>query len=171
MTDKSANKMWGGRFSMSPAEIMEEINASIGFDKVLAPQDIRGSKAHAAMLAEAGIITKTDAREIAKGLDQVLSEIENGSFNFSRALEDVHMNAERRLRTRAQVPSDAQPARSSRPVRASLRPSRRRSGRDRLERELARSSNCSRTARPSARAAHGANGRRSELRSLPRRGG
>ncbi len=98
MTDKSANKMWGGRFSMSPAEIMEEINASIGFDKVLAPQDIRGSKAHAAMLAEAGIITKTDAREIAKGLDQVLSEIENGSFNFSRALEDVHMNVESRLR-------------------------------------------------------------------------
>ncbi|HMN36885.1 MAG TPA: argininosuccinate lyase [Hyphomicrobium sp.] len=98
MTDKSANKMWGGRFSMSPAEIMEEINASIGFDKALAPQDIRGSKAHAAMLAEAGIITKTDARDIARGLDQVLSEIENGTFNFSRALEDVHMNVESRLR-------------------------------------------------------------------------
>lgn len=90
--------MWGGRFSMSPAEIMEEINASIGFDKALAPQDIRGSKAHAAMLAEAGIITKTDARDIARGLDQVLSEIENGTFNFSRALEDVHMNVESRLR-------------------------------------------------------------------------
>ena len=98
MTDKSANKMWGGRFSMSPAEIMEEINASIGFDKALAPQDIRGSKAHAAMLAEAGIITKTDAREIAKGLDQVLAEIEAGTFNFSRALEDVHMNVESRLK-------------------------------------------------------------------------
>jgi len=98
VTDKSANKMWGGRFSMSPAEIMEEINASIGFDKALAPQDIRGSKAHAAMLAEAGIITKTDARDIARGLDQVLSEIENGTFNFSRALEDVHMNVESRLR-------------------------------------------------------------------------
>ena len=55
-----SNKMWGGRFAMSPAEIMEEINASIGFDKVLAPQDIRGSKAHAAMLAEQGIISKTD---------------------------------------------------------------------------------------------------------------
>ena len=56
MTDRSANKMWGGRFSMSPAEIMEEINASIGFDKVLAPQDIRASKAHAAMLGKQGII-------------------------------------------------------------------------------------------------------------------
>ena len=59
MTDKSANKMWGGRFAMSPAEIMQEINASVSYDKRLAPQDIRGSKAHAAMLAEAGIITKS----------------------------------------------------------------------------------------------------------------
>ena len=83
---------------MSPAEIMQEINASIGFDKRLAPQDIRGSKAHAAMLVEAGIITKADGREIAKGLDSVLAEIESGKFNFSRALEDVHMNVESRLK-------------------------------------------------------------------------
>jgi argininosuccinate lyase len=98
VTDKPANSMWGGRFAMSPAEIMQEINASIGFDKRLAPQDIRGSKAHAAMLAEAGIITKADGREIAKGLDSVLAEIESGKFNFSRALEDVHMNVESRLK-------------------------------------------------------------------------
>ncbi len=98
VTDKPANKMWGGRFVASPAEIMEEINASIAFDKALAPQDIRGSKAHAAMLAESGIITKTDAREIIRGLDQVLSEIEAGTFQFSRALEDVHMNVESRLK-------------------------------------------------------------------------
>ena len=97
MTDRSANKMWGGRFAAPPAEIMEDINASIGFDKVLAPQDIRGSKAHAAMLAETGIIAKSDAREIAKGLDQVLAEIEAGTFAFSRKLEDVHMNVESRL--------------------------------------------------------------------------
>jgi argininosuccinate lyase len=83
---------------MSPAEIMQEINASIGFDKQLAPQDIRGSKAHAEMLAEAGIITKTDAREIAKGLDKIKAEIDAGTFKFSRALEDVHMNVESRLR-------------------------------------------------------------------------
>ena len=94
----TANKMWGGRFALSPAEIMEEINASIGFDKALAPQDIRGSKAHAAMLADAGIITKADAREIAKGLDHIAGEIEAGAFTFSRALEDVHMNVESRLK-------------------------------------------------------------------------
>jgi argininosuccinate lyase len=98
VTDKSVNRMWGGRFAASPAEIMEEINASIGFDKRLAPQDIRASKAHAAMLAAQGIITKADAREIQKGLDQVLAEIESGSFAFQRALEDVHMNVESRLK-------------------------------------------------------------------------
>jgi argininosuccinate lyase len=90
--------MWGGRFSMSPAEIMEEINASISFDKALAPQDIRGSKAHAAMLADTGIITKADAKEIQRGLDQVLSEVKGGDFQFSRALEDVHLNVESRLK-------------------------------------------------------------------------
>ena len=98
MTEKSANKMWGGRFSMSPAEVMEEINASIGFDKALAPQDIRASKAHAAMLAAQGIISKEDARKIGAGLDRVLEEIEAGRFKFSRALEDVHMNVESRLK-------------------------------------------------------------------------
>ena len=98
MSDKPANAMWGGRFAMSPAEIMQEINASVDFDKRLAPQDIRGSKAHADMLAQAGIITKSDAREISRGLDKVKAEIEAGTFNFSRALEDVHMNVESRLK-------------------------------------------------------------------------
>src|SRR5262249_26015796 len=91
-----ANKMWGGRFAMSPSEIMEEINASIDFDKVLAPQDIRGSKAHAAMLAAQGIISKADEERIQAGLDAVLKEIESDAFTFSRALEDVHMNVESR---------------------------------------------------------------------------
>jgi argininosuccinate lyase len=90
--------MWGGRFTVSPAEIMEEINASIGFDKRLAPQDIRASKAHAAMLADAGIISKEDAAAIIKGLDAVRAEIETGKLEFSRALEDVHMNVESRLK-------------------------------------------------------------------------
>jgi argininosuccinate lyase len=98
VTDKSANKMWGGRFTSSPAAIMEEINASIGFDKVLAPFDIRASKAHAAMLGRQGIITQADAASIIAGLDRVLAEIESGQFTFSRALEDVHMNVESRLR-------------------------------------------------------------------------
>ncbi len=97
MNLKSANKMWGGRFEMSPAELMVRINASIGFDKALAPQDIRGSKAHAAMLAETGIISKSDAREITKGLDQIADEIAAGKFSFSQALEDIHMNVEARL--------------------------------------------------------------------------
>jgi argininosuccinate lyase len=98
VTDKPANRMWGGRFSASPAEIMEEINASIGFDKRLAPQDIRASKAHAAMLADAGIIDAADAKAIIKGLDDVAAEIEGGKLQFSRALEDVHMNVESRLK-------------------------------------------------------------------------
>ncbi|MFA5901102.1 MAG: argininosuccinate lyase [Hyphomicrobium sp.] len=90
--------MWGGRFTVSPAEIMEEINASIGFDKRLAPQDIRASKAHAAMLADAGIIDKADAAAIIKGLEAVEAEIASGKLAFSRALEDVHMNVESRLK-------------------------------------------------------------------------
>ena len=98
MTKDSANKMWGGRFTMSPAEIMQEINASIGFDKALAPQDIRASKAHAAMLAQQGIISKDDAKKINAGLDRVLAEIEAGTFKFSPVLEDVHMNVESRLK-------------------------------------------------------------------------
>jgi argininosuccinate lyase len=98
VSDSSANKMWGGRFSMSPAEVMQEINASVAFDKALAPQDIRASKAHAAMLGEQGIISREDARRIAEGLDRVLDEIERGAFQFSPALEDVHMNVESRLK-------------------------------------------------------------------------
>jgi argininosuccinate lyase len=82
---------------MSPAELMVEINASIGFDKAMAPQDIAGSKAHAEMLARQGIISKSDAREIIKGLEQVRGEIERGEFAFSQALEDIHMNVESRL--------------------------------------------------------------------------
>jgi argininosuccinate lyase len=93
-----SNKMWGGRFASGPAAIMEEINASIDFDKRLWRQDIRGSKAHAAMLVATGILSKADGAAIAKGLDQVAAEIESGAFTFSRALEDIHMNVESRLK-------------------------------------------------------------------------
>jgi argininosuccinate lyase len=92
------NRMWGGRFSSSPDAVMEEINASIDFDKRLYEQDIRGSKAHARMLAERGIISKSDAAEIRRGLDQIQAEIAQGEFTFSRALEDIHMNIEARLK-------------------------------------------------------------------------
>ena len=92
------NKMWGGRFQSGPDAIMEEINASIGFDNRLFRQDIAGSKAHAAMLAKQGIISRTDATQIRKGLDQVQAEIDAGTFTFSRALEDIHLNIESRLK-------------------------------------------------------------------------
>ncbi|MGD1016391.1 MAG: argininosuccinate lyase [Roseiarcus sp.] len=92
-----SNTMWGGRFAGGPAEIMEEINASIDFDRKLAMQDIAGSQAHVAMLASQGIIGPSDAEAIAAGLTQVKGEIEAGTFVFSRALEDIHMNVEQRL--------------------------------------------------------------------------
>ncbi len=92
-----SNKMWGGRFVSGPDAIMEEINASIGFDYRFASQDIRGSLAHVAMLARQGIIEDAAATAISVGLEQVHSEIEAGTFTFSRALEDIHMNVESRL--------------------------------------------------------------------------
>ena len=91
------NRMWGGRYASGPAAIMEEINASIDFDKTLWRQDIEGSKAHAAMLAKQRIISAKDAKAIRGGLDAIAGEIEAGSFKFSRALEDIHMNVESRL--------------------------------------------------------------------------
>ncbi len=92
-----SNRMWGGRFSSGPDEIMEEINASIGFDYRLAAQDIRASKAHVSMLGQTGIVTDDVVASISAGLDQVMAEIEAGTFTFSRALEDIHMNIESRL--------------------------------------------------------------------------
>ncbi|CAD7022892.1 argininosuccinate lyase [Pseudorhizobium halotolerans] len=93
----SSNQMWGGRFASGPDAIMEEINASIGFDKKLYAQDIRGSMAHATMLAAKGIISGEDKDKIVEGLNTILSEIESGQFEFSRKLEDIHMNVEARL--------------------------------------------------------------------------
>jgi argininosuccinate lyase len=90
--------MWGGRFAAGPDAIMEAINASIGFDKRLAKQDIEGSRAHAAMLAATGILSDSDVAAIRKGLLTVLSEIDEGRFEFSTALEDIHMNVEARLK-------------------------------------------------------------------------
>ena len=94
---KPANSMWGGRFASGPDAIMTAINASISFDQRLYAQDIAGSRAHAAMLARQGIITSTDAQAIREGLLTILSEIESGAFEFSDALEDIHLNIESRL--------------------------------------------------------------------------
>jgi argininosuccinate lyase len=92
-----SNRMWGARFAEGPSAIMEEINASIGFDQKLFAQDIRGSKAHCTMLVTQGIINTDDGKKIADGLDAILSEIEKGDFVFRRELEDIHMNVESRL--------------------------------------------------------------------------
>ena len=99
MAQKSSNAMWGGRFAAGPDALMEAINASIGFDQRLSAQDVAGSRAHAAMLAAQGIISSKDAKTIREGLLTILSEIESGTFEFSTALEDIHMNIEARLKT------------------------------------------------------------------------
>ncbi|MCF6215334.1 MAG: argininosuccinate lyase [Emcibacter sp.] len=92
-----ANSLWGGRFGAGPAEIMEKINASIDFDKILYAQDIRGSKAHCQMLMTQGIISAGDGDKILAGLDQVKDEIEAGNFTYDAKLEDIHMHVESRL--------------------------------------------------------------------------
>ena len=98
MTEKKAsNAMWGGRFASGPSAIMEAINASIGYDRKLYAQDIQGSIAHSRMLAETGIVSAKDQRDIERGLKTILKEIEAGTFQFSTRLEDIHMNVEARL--------------------------------------------------------------------------
>ena len=94
---KQSNAMWGGRFAAGPDAIMEAINASIAFDRRLAKEDVEASRAHAAMLAATGIISDSDAAAIREGLLTVLSEIEAGTFAYSTAFEDIHMNVEARL--------------------------------------------------------------------------
>ena len=89
--------IWGGRFDAGPAAVMEQINASIGFDGRLYGEDIQGSKAHCAMLVAQGILTPEDGDAIQAGLDRVRGEIEAGGLAFSTALEDIHMNVEHRL--------------------------------------------------------------------------
>jgi argininosuccinate lyase len=89
--------MWGGRYSLGPAEIMEKINASIDFDRRLYAQDIAGSMAHADMLVAQRILTARDGRDIKRGLGQIRADIEAGKFRFSTKLEDIHFNVEARL--------------------------------------------------------------------------
>ena len=100
LRNTEANMQWGGRFAGGPSAIMQEINASIGFDRKMWRQDIRGSLAHAAMLAQQGVITVDDASQIEAGLKQIASEIEAGHFPFVDELEDIHMNIEARLTDR-----------------------------------------------------------------------
>ena len=97
-TSKNPNSMWGGHYTMGPAEVMAEINASIHVDKLLYSQDIAGSQAHCQMLAARGILSQEDAEAITQGLAQVKLEIERGEMAYSTALEDIHMHVEARLK-------------------------------------------------------------------------
>jgi len=96
MSDKS-DKLWHGRFEAPPSKITEEISESISFDQVLYKVDIRASLAHARMLKSIGVLTTTELDDIERGLTQVETEIESGKFNYSAALEDIHMHVESRL--------------------------------------------------------------------------
>jgi argininosuccinate lyase len=96
--DSGGQAMWGGRFSDKPAELMQAINVSIGFDRRLAAQDLEGSRAHAAMLQKTGVITSEDAAQILKGLAAIGAEMDAGTFPFRDEYEDIHMNVEARLR-------------------------------------------------------------------------
>jgi len=98
MTQEKANLMWGGRFAGGQDALMEEINASIDFDKRLAEHDIFASKVHAKMLSDQGIISEEDYKSIVGGLDQISLQIKKNEFVFDRALEDIHMNVEARLK-------------------------------------------------------------------------
>src|SRR5512137_786503 len=90
-------KLWGGRFTQPTDKFVEEFTASIDFDKRLCHQDIRGSIAHARMLGKQGIISLDDMESIVHGLQEILRQLEAGHFDFSVALEDIHMNIESRL--------------------------------------------------------------------------
>ncbi|CAI8423312.1 MAG: Argininosuccinate lyase [Rhodospirillaceae bacterium] len=96
--DDGTNSMWGGRFTSGPDAVMEAINASIDVDQRMAKQDIDGSRAHARMLAQQGIISDADAAAIDDGLATVSEEIAQGLLTFRRELEDIHMNVEARLK-------------------------------------------------------------------------
>jgi len=93
-----AGKLWGGRFSRPTDALVDEMNASIGFDRRLARQDIMGSIAHARMLARQGIVDSADASSIEAGLRLILAEIDRGEYEFRVEDEDIHLSVERRLR-------------------------------------------------------------------------
>ncbi len=109
---KSPQAVWGGRFSAAPAALMLAFSESVSIDRRLAPFDIAGSKAHAAMLARVGLITRAQGKAIQRGLDAILAEIQAGRFKWDSALEDVHMNIERALARRVPAAERLHTARS-----------------------------------------------------------
>lgn len=96
--ETKGQQMWGGRFAAQPSDIMQSINASIDVDRRMVREDIAGSRAHADMLCEQGIISEADNGAIQDGLDQIVEEVKNGSFPYRVELEDIHMNVEARLK-------------------------------------------------------------------------
>ena len=109
---KKAQVTWGGRFSKAPADLMLRFSESVSFDSRLASFDIQGSKAHSAMLAQVGLITKKERDAIHAGLDVILAEIESGKFVWETKLEDVHMNIEQALTKRVPAAAKLHTARS-----------------------------------------------------------
>src|SRR4051812_32319678 len=107
-----AQAPWGGGFSAGPAELMLRFSESVSFDHRLAPFDIPGSKAHSAMLAKVGLITRKERDAIHGGLDGLLREIEAGKFKWQTSLEDVHMNLEQALTQRVPAAAKLHTARS-----------------------------------------------------------
>ncbi len=107
-----AHATWGGRFSTGPADLMLRFSESVSFDARLAPFDIQGSQAHAAMLASVGLVSEDERAAIHAGLDVILGEIRRGEFTWDTALEDVHMNIERRLTERVPAAAKLHTARS-----------------------------------------------------------
>ena len=112
MAKKSSHVTWGGRFSAGPAELMLQFSESVSFDRRLAPFDVAGSKAHSAMLAHVGLITKAERDAIHGGLDEILAEIQQGKFEWDTKLEDVHMNIEQALTKRVPAAAKLHTARS-----------------------------------------------------------
>lgn len=92
-----SDALWGGRFTKTTDEMVNDFQASISFDRRLYREDIAGSIAHAAMLAKTGIITGEDRDAIVSGLRDILGQIDRGEFDFSVTLEDIHLNIEKRL--------------------------------------------------------------------------
>lgn len=112
MSENSSQATWGGRFTSGPADLMLRFSESVSFDKRLAPFDIQGSKAHAAMLAKVGLISRDERDAIVDGLDTLSHEIRSGIFNWDIKLEDVHMNIEQALTARVPAAAKLHTARS-----------------------------------------------------------
>jgi argininosuccinate lyase len=109
---KQAQATWGGRFSAGPAGLMLRFSESVSFDHRLAPFDLAGSKAHSAMLAKVGLITRKERDAIHRGLDAIGREIAAGKFKWQTSLEDVHMNIEQALTKRVPAAAKLHTARS-----------------------------------------------------------